>query len=202
MAERTVVLSLPEADADRLWEIAAKAGMTPVQMVKHLIEDLTGGGSLDRDHREYAQEWFNQCGYFYKYEVRRFSVWAAQNDCLFGSFEALECVADLDDTIADLKALTDDPALLRDPDFDRESGEFREIIADNRRYLKELYDKYTEDLARLNEGCYPYRDPLPAQTFEEALDDLREHQRQMEAYKSGRLPDKAADAPGKEAAAV
>ena len=39
MAERNVKLSLPEEDADRLWETGARAGMTPDQVLQYFFGD-------------------------------------------------------------------------------------------------------------------------------------------------------------------
>ena len=185
MAERNVKLSLPEEDADRLWETGARAGMTPDQVLRHFVADLTGGASLDRDNQENARDWFNHYAFLYKNETRRFSVWAAQNGELYGNSGALFYVGELDDVTADLADLVDSPAYARDTDLVRDAMDLREAIADYRRSLKGLYDKYTKDLARRNAWIH---ENLTAQTFEEALDDLREHKRQREAFKRGEAP--------------
>ncbi|MBQ9348176.1 MAG: hypothetical protein IJT94_12725 [Oscillibacter sp.] len=200
MAAQTISLSLPEQVCMKLWRKATAEGMTVDKLLSLFVHDLVHDSLLDRDNPGYVDTWLDQCKPFFWTEAHRFSVWAAQNGELYGDGGALFYVGELDDVAADLADLEADPVYTGDPDLVRDAMDFREAIADYRRSLKWLYDKYVEDWERRRASQW-VKDP-PAQTFEEALDDLREHQRQMEAYKSGRLPDKAADAPGKEAAAV
>lgn len=196
MAVQTISLSLPEQVCRKLWMKAAEEGMTVDKLLSLFVHDLVGDSLLDRDNPGYVETWLDRCRPFYRDEVRRFSVWAAQNGELYGSGCALSYVEELDNVASDLADLEEDPDYTGDPDLVRDAMDFREAIADYRRSLKGLYDEYTADLARLNEHSHM---KLSVQTFEEALDDLREHQRQMDAFDSGRLPDTAADAPDKEA---
>lgn len=62
--ERTIHLNLSDADCKRISTYAAKANITVSQLLESFIGDLVNGTYTNgSDERDYAQEWFERCGY-------------------------------------------------------------------------------------------------------------------------------------------
>lgn len=64
--ERTITLKLSDADVDRLCGKAGGVGMTASELLESFIGDLVDGTySNGSDERDYAEYWFDRCGYDY-----------------------------------------------------------------------------------------------------------------------------------------
>ena len=62
--KRTIHLNLSDADCKRISTYAAKANITVSQLLESFIGDLVNGTYTNgSDERDYAQEWFERCGY-------------------------------------------------------------------------------------------------------------------------------------------
>lgn len=62
--ERNFVLKLSDADVKRFFEKAGGVGLTPTELMQSFIGDLVDGTySNGSDERDYAQQWFDRCGF-------------------------------------------------------------------------------------------------------------------------------------------
>jgi predicted DNA binding CopG/RHH family protein len=62
--ERTITLKLSDADCERISKLTGKNGLTVGVLLENFIGDLvTGTYSNGSDEREYAQRWFERCGF-------------------------------------------------------------------------------------------------------------------------------------------
>lgn len=61
---RTITINLSDADISRLYEKTGSVGLTPAALLESFIGDLVDGTySNGSDEREYANAWFNRCGF-------------------------------------------------------------------------------------------------------------------------------------------
>lgn len=82
---RTIELNLSDADVMRLSQKAGTVGLTVQELLQSFIGDLVDGTySNGSDEREYAQQWFERCGYeFEADEHLTFLNWLLKGNCGF-----------------------------------------------------------------------------------------------------------------------
>ena len=167
--ERTFRLRLSDADCERLMSKASGVGITAEAILENFIADLVCGDNTNgSDERMYAQDWFDRCGFQYTHSDNTFVSWLVR----YGDFEDVCYMLDeLDAVTAELCELEAEP----DENLYEENEAYRldtaEYIAHIKGQLEEPYGKYNDRLGGIN-----------AQSFDEAMDGLREYRKKLAAF--------------------
>lgn len=97
-----LVLSLSDADVERLCEKTAAVGITPETLLENFIGDLVDGTySNGSDERMYAEQWFERC-WFSLFAEKTFVCYLAQEGMLEEVINSMETVELLEEETEDL----------------------------------------------------------------------------------------------------
>ena len=133
--ERTLKLSLSDADIVRISERAASVGLTVSELLENFIGDLTDGTySNGSDERMLANQWFERCGFSFEPE-RTFLVFLIEWGELKPYLDSMDFIADC---MRDLEDETD-PA-------EREA--LQEDIDGEKETLEDYYKEYTDHVKK------------------------------------------------------
>jgi len=115
--ERDMKLSLSDADVRRLWEMAAKAGMSAGELLESFVGDLVDGTYTNgSDERMCAQNWFERCWFSHLSQKTflRYLVEFAEVDLFVSAWRSKE---DLSAELADCKAPAEIDELKNEIDY-------------------------------------------------------------------------------------
>lgn len=131
-----VEITIPEADAQRLAQMAAEAGTTIGGLLEAFAGDLAGGQRRNgADETELAREWYDRCGF--NAGPCTFLRYLAWN---YGLADFLEALDVMEGTAADLDAY--DGEALTPADVD-DVAAIREAYDDAAQEVRSFYDEYT-----------------------------------------------------------
>lgn len=156
--ERTVKLSLSDADIVRVSEKAASVGLTVSELLQSFIGDLTDGTySNGSDERMLANEWFDRCGFSFEPE-RTFLVFLIEWGDLQPVIDTLDYIAECE---RDLQDATD--------------PEEREAIQEEIDYQWEQIEDYYKEYEDTVKQPQPKEDALESvKAYKDRLEKLRE----------------------------
>lgn len=157
--ERTVKLSLSDADIVEISEKAASVGLTVSELLENFIGDLIDGTySNGSDERMLANEWFNRCGFSFEPE-RTFLVFLIEWGNLQPVMNSLGYIAGCE---RDLQKATD--------------PEEREVIQEGIDYQRKQIEDYYKE----------YEDAVKQpQPKEEAVELIRAYRDRLEKLRGG-----------------
>ena len=161
--ERTVKLSLSDADTVRLSEKAASVGLTVAELLQNFIGDLVDGTySNGSDERMLANEWFNRCGFSFVPEstfIAFLIEWGDLQPCIDSMDYIADCERDLEQAV-DADEVEDIHHLQEEIQRERETIEdyYREYQAhtkspQTKEEALEAVEAYKEQLEKLREGA-------------------------------------------------
>lgn len=156
--ERTVKLSLSDADIVRVSEKAASVGLTVAELLQNFIGDLTDGTySNGSDERMLASQWFDRCGFSFEPE-RTFLVFLIEWGNLQPVIDTLDYIAECE---GDLQDATD--------------PEEREAIQEEIDYQREQIEDYYKEYEDTVKQPQPKEDALESvRAYKDRLEKLRE----------------------------
>ncbi|HEX2938874.1 MAG TPA: hypothetical protein VHO66_08145 [Ruminiclostridium sp.] len=124
---RTITIELSDADVDRLCGKAGGVGMTASELIESFIGDLVDGTySNGSDERDYAEQWFDRCGYDYYTANPTFLRWLIE-------------LGDVNEAISDWNDLLDFKSITEPNEDDKE---WAESVVEN---LKIQFNGYKSD---------------------------------------------------------
>jgi len=112
--DRDIKISLSDADVRRLWEMAAKAGLTAGKLLASFVGDLVGGTYTNgSDERMCARNWFERCGFSWlaSKTLLRYLVEFGELDAFVDAWRLKEAAGE---ELADCKAQAEIEELERD----------------------------------------------------------------------------------------
>jgi len=157
--ERTLKLSLSDADIVRISERAASVGLTVSELLESFIGDLVDGTySNGSDERMLANEWFERCGFSFEPE-RTFLVYLIEWGNLQTILDTLDYIAECE---GDLQDATED----------EERKAIQEEIESQRKEIEDYYSQYSDEV----------KNP---QTKEDALESVGAYKDRLETLERG-----------------
>lgn len=157
--ERTVKLSLSDADIVRVSEKAASVGLTVAELLQNFIGDLTDGTySNGSDERMLANQWFDRCGFSFEPE-RTFLVFLIEWGNLQPVIDTLDYIAECERDLQDATDPEERDAIQEDIDYQREQ-------------IEDYYKEYEDTV----------KQPQPK---EDALESVRAYKDRLEKLREG-----------------
>jgi len=141
--ERTITVKLSDADCARLMDKCGACGLTVGELIENFIGDLVCGTySNGSDEREYANRWFDRCGFsmFPEKTLLNYFLWYGMDP-----EEYLNMLESIEDEKKGLEYIKQHPEL---PHYENDLEAHAESIAD-----------YEEELKTMTEDWKPEGEP-------------------------------------------
>ena len=128
---RTITLQLSDADVDRLLNKAGEVGLTASELLENFVGDLVCGTySNGSDERDYANEWFERCGFSWPVGEMSFLQWLISE---YNLEEVLEAWNDLQELLARGEL---------DEDNKGDEEAFKDTIGYDEKIVNDLFSEY------------------------------------------------------------